>query len=97
MNDDNTATHDFTTQQSNVFGPQSRNLASVVRGLKVGVTKYARQHGIPFAWQPRYFEHIIRNQKDLNRITLYIERNVTVWAMKGEEYEESWMENAALR
>lgn len=97
MNDDNTATHDFTTQQSNVFGPQSRNLASVVRGLKVGVTKYARRHGIPFAWQPRYFEHIVRNQKDLNRITLYIERNVTVWAMKGEEYEESWMENAALR
>ena len=97
MNDDNTATHDFTTQQSNVFGPQSRNLASVVRGLKVGVTKYARQHGIPFAWQPRYFEHIVRNQKDLNRITLYIEHNVTVWAMKGEEYEESWMENVELR
>ena len=44
-----------------------------------------------------FFEHIVRNQKDLNRITLYIEHNVTVWAMKGEEYEESWMENAALR
>jgi len=35
----------------NKFGPQSRNLASIVRGFKIGVTKYARQHQIAFAWQ----------------------------------------------
>ena len=34
------------------FGPQSGNLPSVVRGIKSAVTKYANEHGIPFAWQP---------------------------------------------
>ena len=41
-------------QPNNQFGPQSRNLASIVRGFKIGVTKYARQHQIAFAWQERY-------------------------------------------
>ena len=43
------------------FGPQSGNLPSVVRGIKSAVTKYANEHDIPFAWQPRFHDHIIRN------------------------------------
>jgi len=63
----------------NHFGPQSKNLASVMRGFKAGVTKYARQWGIPFAWQPRYYDHIIRNYHEINRIAEYIENNVARW------------------
>ena len=29
--------------QSSAFGPQARNLASIVRGYKIGVKKYARE------------------------------------------------------
>ena len=63
------------------FGPQSKNLASVVRGFKIGVTKYARQNNIPFDWQSRYHDHIIRDQMEMNRIADYILNNVSKWEM----------------
>ena len=60
----------------NIFGPQSRNLASIVRGYKIGVTNWARSHGHPFfMWQPRYHDHIIRNNDELDRIREYIRNN----------------------
>ena len=57
------------------------NLASVIRGFKVGVTKFARKEGMAFAWQPRFYDHIIRNNDDWNRIAEYIENNVGRWDM----------------
>jgi REP element-mobilizing transposase RayT len=63
------------------FGPQSGNLSSVVRGIKSAVTKYAIEHDIPFAWQSRYHDHIIRNQLELNRIADYIENNPLHWEL----------------
>ena len=67
------------TAHINRFGPQSKNLASVIRGFKIGVTKYARQRGIAFAWQPRFYDHVIRNHHEINRIAEYIGNNVTRW------------------
>jgi REP element-mobilizing transposase RayT len=64
----------------NQFGPQSQNLASIVRGFKIGVTKYAREHQIPFAWQPRYHDHIIRNAAEHEHIRKYIIENPQKWA-----------------
>jgi REP element-mobilizing transposase RayT len=61
------------------FGPQSGNLGAVVRGIKSAVTRFARENGIPFAWQPRYYDHIVRNQNDMNRIAEYIEQNPAKW------------------
>ena len=63
----------------NTFGPQSQNLASIIRGFKVGVTKYARSNNMEFSWQDRYHDHIIRNQNELNRISDYIKNNVINW------------------
>lgn len=37
-------------QTPNRFGPQSKNLASIIRGFKIGVTKYARANKLPFFW-----------------------------------------------
>lgn len=34
-----------------------------------------------FAWQPNYYDHIIRNQKDLDRIRKYINQNVFKWEL----------------
>ena len=70
---------DNVIMPNNRFGPQSKNLASVIRGFKIGVTKFARQNRIPFEWQPRYYEHIIRNMDELYFITGYIENNVAKW------------------
>ena len=63
------------------FGPQSGNLPSVVRGIKSAVTKYAIEHDIPFAWQPRYHDHIIRNPIEMNHIADYIENNPLRWEL----------------
>ncbi len=76
-------TQNFASLQRNgskqKFGPQSKNLASVVRGFKIGVTKYANNHDISFAWQPRFHDHIIRNQHEMNHIANYIDTNVIRW------------------
>jgi len=66
-------------QPKNKFGPQSQNLASIIRGYKTGVTKYARIHRIDFAWQSRFHDHIIRNKKEYERIKNYIINNPKNW------------------
>ena len=78
------------TKQSNEpssnFGPQSKNIASIIRKFKIGVTKYAMKNNIPFEWQSRYYDHIIRDENDLNRIRKYIIDNPSNWKM--DEYTE---------
>ena len=63
----------------NTFGPQSQNLASIIRGFKIGVIKLARTQNPNFAWQPRYHDHIIRNQKAHENISNYIINNPANW------------------
>jgi hypothetical protein len=64
---------------NNTFGPQTKNLGSIIRGYKIGVKKYATFHGIEFSWQPRYYDRIIRNQEEYERVTHYIKNNVVQW------------------
>lgn len=63
----------------NKFGPQSQNLASIVRGYKIGVTKFARRINSEFAWQSRYHDHIIRNDVSYQNISDYIVNNPLKW------------------
>lgn len=65
---------------TNQFGPQSKNLASIVRGFKSAVTTYARKNSIlDFAWQSRFHDHIIRNAASFERIQNYIANNPSKW------------------
>jgi putative transposase len=73
--------HRYRIQQPNQFGPQSQNLASVIRGFKAAVKKYATINNIPFQWQSRYHEHVVRNQVSLHRIRKYIQNNTDKWAV----------------
>ena len=73
------AMHCVSTGKKNQFGPQSKNLASIIRGFKIGVTKNARQIHADFAWQSRYHDHIIRNDASHNRIKQYIINNPANW------------------
>lgn len=58
--------HHETQNVASHFGPQSQNLASVIRGFKIGVTKYCRQYTNVYApWQSRFFDKIIRNKNEL--------------------------------
>ncbi len=75
-------TQNFASLQSspNRFGPQSQNLASIVRGYKIGVTQYAHHNDILFAWQDRYHDHVIRGAAEHQRIRQYICDNPQKWA-----------------
>ena len=68
-----------TTDSANKFGAQSKNLASIIRGLKIGVTKCARLIYAGFAWQSRFHDHIIRNEKSYKTISEYIINNTANW------------------
>jgi len=63
----------------NQFGPQSQNLAAVIRGYKGGIKTFANIHAIDFHWQSRYFDRIIRNDRELNLIRNYILNNPRKW------------------
>ena len=87
-NDQYVETQNFASLQSdqyesstkNKFGPQSKNLASIIRGFKIGVTKNARLINPNFAWQPRYHDHIIRNDESFQKISEYIINNPLNWS-----------------
>jgi len=64
---------------ANQFGPQRKNLASIVRGFKSSVTTRARCLNPGFAWQSRYHESIIRNGRAFENISRYIRRNPMQW------------------
>lgn len=63
----------------NVNPMLNETLGTVIRGLKARVTQFARQKNIPFKWQSRYHDHIIRNENEMNRIAKYIEQNPAKW------------------
>ncbi|MGD0342098.1 MAG: transposase [Bacteroidales bacterium] len=66
-------------QYKNQFGPQSKNVASIIRGIKSIVSTYARKTKQDFQWQSRFHDHIIRSNAGLNRIRKYIRENPEKW------------------
>jgi REP element-mobilizing transposase RayT len=59
----------------------SRTIGSMVRGFKIGVTRWAGIHvGIEPIWQRNYHDHVIRNHRSLERVRAYIRNNPANWA-----------------
>lgn len=54
-------------------------LSVVIRQFKQSITRFANENNIEFAWQPRFHDHIIRDNDELNGIATYIENNVANW------------------
>ncbi len=65
--------------KSSSFGPQTKNLSSIIRGFKAAVTIQARKKNIEFQWQPRFYDRIIRDKKEYENTTYYIRNNVKNW------------------
>jgi len=89
LNDNNISTIDTEIVGAKNFSPLQQNdhprgttqtIGSIVRGFKIGVTKWFRQHtNIYIVWQRNYYEHIIRNEMELLRIRQYIVNNPMNW------------------
>lgn len=54
-------------------------LSVVVGGMKRAVSRFSNANQIPFGWQTRFHEHIVRNPMEWCRIAHYIENNVARW------------------
>jgi REP element-mobilizing transposase RayT len=66
------------------FKSPSQTIGAIVRGFKSAVTKkinYIRQTPGQKCWQRNYYEHIIRNDDDYQRINEYIENNPLKWTL----------------
>jgi REP element-mobilizing transposase RayT len=76
MNGKNVGAKNFSPLRlpnANKFQSPSKSIGSFVRGFKIGVTEWFRKNtDIYSVWQRNYFEHVIRDEKDLNRIRNYI-------------------------
>ncbi len=68
--------------QSKLFQSPSQTLGSIIRGIKSVTAKQIRitmdNPQFP-VWQRNYYEHIIRNEKDLDEISQYIINNPLMW------------------
>jgi len=78
---------DKTTWELNKFGPQRNNLGSIIRGYKSSVKSYAIDNNIEFLWQSKYYDRVIRNEKEYWNIKEYIRNNPDHWYRNGEDFE----------
>lgn len=69
-----------TNDPVNKFRTQSQNLSAIIRGFKGSCTKKIRDNGIvDFVWQPRFYDHIVRDLKSFENIRNYIKDNPINW------------------
>lgn len=58
------------------ISPQKGSLSAIIRSYKSAVTKLIHTDLDPtFAWQARFYDHIIRSEHDLENLRLYISLN----------------------
>ncbi|MFQ5799352.1 MAG: transposase, partial [Bacteroidota bacterium] len=88
-------------------GPAPKTIGALVAGFKSVVTKRINQMratlGSP-VWQRNYYEHVIRDEKSLNRIREYIITNPQFWRWDEENPERDsddrfhqWLESFKQR
>lgn len=80
-------------EAANTFGPLKKNsLQAIINQYKGAVTRWCRKSGhAEFAWQPRYYDHVIRNEETLYKIREYIGNNPLKWSLDKENAAGAWM------
>jgi REP element-mobilizing transposase RayT len=69
--------HESNISRANYYGL----IPKVVKSFKEAVTKVVRRemHEIDFKWQRSFYDHIIRDEEELNKIRKYIIENPLRW------------------
>ncbi len=71
--------------------PIAGSLSVIVNQFKSSVKRWCNKNGHSyFMWKPRFYEHVIRNEKDLERIRKYIRKNIP--ELLGEDCSD-WMDS----
>jgi REP element-mobilizing transposase RayT len=67
------------------LSPRRGTLSVIIRTYKAAVTMECRKMGYSeFGWQSRFYDHIIRDEKDLDNVRNYIIDNPLKWATDDE-------------
>ena len=66
------------------------NLSRILRWYKGRVTFESRKIHADFSWQPRFHDHIIRDEREFERIKNYIITNPSNWE-KDKFYSKRWI------
>lgn len=61
------------------ISPKPQSVSFIIRQYKSAITRHANRLGLPFGWQPRFHDHIIRDSKSFDRISTYIQNNPANW------------------
>lgn len=77
----------LSSNKDNLTGLKSKSLGAIIGQFKSITTKRIRKVGLnEFSWQPRFYEHIIRNDTALMNIRKYIQLNPLKWEI--DEYNK---------
>ena len=69
-----------TNKRMSDISPKPGSLSTIIRSYKGSVTRWCNKNGFnDFAWQSKFYEHIVRDEKSLNRIRRYIYNNPIQW------------------
>ena len=69
------------SNEMSAISPKEGSLGAVIRSYKSAVSNWCRKHSYDFAWQPRFFDEIIRDEKSLEVIREYICNNPLKWEL----------------
>lgn len=61
------------------ISPKSNSVSAIIRSYKSAVTKHGNRLRYEFAWQTRFYDHIIRNAQEFENIQNYIANNPMNW------------------
>jgi putative transposase len=71
--------------------PKPGSLGAIVRSYKSAVTRWCRMNGYTsFAWQPRFYDHVIRDGVALQNVRRYILDNPAKWGLDGNNPAGRW-------
>lgn len=74
--------HALSVLGENRFQNIGKNsLSSIIGGYKSAVSKHANRLNLPFAWQARFHEHIIRDEQSFLQISDYVIHNPAKWEL----------------
>jgi putative transposase len=80
--------HVGTHSCASLLQRKPRSLGSIIAGFKSVATKRINEmrHTPSFpVWQKRYYDRVIRNDKELDNIREYIQNNVLQWAIERDD------------
>ena len=69
-------------EQMSMISPKSGSLSQIIRSYKSAVSKQIHLINPAFAWQPRFYDRVIRDWDEFRHIAGYIETNPEKWEEK---------------